>query len=246
MDFKIIIYLINLDGSDERLETATTCLSHQGIDFRRISAFDGRKIDPVGYPEYDEVKALSYMGRKLAGGEIGCYFSHVNCAKTFLESDADYAVILEDDMIPTENLMSKIEQMLEKLRDQTWFLINIGALKRKIFTPLFNIENHQISKAHYFPMTTTGVIWNRSGAQAFLENAYPIYAPVDNFFRHWLTSNNMGLSVYPPLVWASDAKSDIDHNTKRKYSGRASNYGVLKQKRLWQDKLIATKNKLLG
>ena len=57
MDFKIIIYLINLDGSDERLKTATTCLSHQGIDFRRISAFDGRKIDPVGYPEYDEVKA---------------------------------------------------------------------------------------------------------------------------------------------------------------------------------------------
>lgn len=245
MSSKIVFYLINLDGSNERLLSATTYLRSQNIEFERIAAYDGRKVEPTSHTEYNELRALNYMGRKLSGGEIGCYFSHINCVKTFLNSGADYAVILEDDMIPTEHLSVKINKILEKLENTNWYLINIGALKRKIFTPLFSVNNHEISKAHYFPMTTTGIIWNRKGAQAFLEHAYPIYAPIDNFFRHWLTSNNMGLSIFPPLVWASEVQSDIDLSSKRKYSDRTANYGFLKQKRLWHDKIVATKHKLL-
>lgn len=243
---KYVTYLINLDGSDERLQAATSALNEQNIYFERISAYDARKVEPTSIAEYDEQKALSYMGRKLKGGELGCYFSHINCVKAFLQTDADYAIVLEDDMTPTENLKQKIDELLHKLDNQSWYLINIGALKRKIYSPLFNIDTHEISQAHYFPMTTTGIIWNRAGAKAFLENCYPIYAPVDNFFRHWLTRNNQGLSVFPPLVQARDVASDIDQGLQRKHGGRATNYGYLKQKRLWQDKLIAIYHKLGG
>lgn len=242
----IIFYLINLDGSDERLATATKALKEQNIDFIRISAVDGRKTDPISFVEYDEQKALSYMGRKLTGGELGCYFSHLKCAKEFISSKADFAVVLEDDMKPSDELVQKITNLISGLSNKPWYLINIGANKRKIFTPLFDINQHQVSRAHYFPMTTTGIIWSKKGAQAFIKEAIPIYAPVDNFFRNWLTKSNLGISVYPPLVVARDVASDIDGNKTRKNHNRAKNYGFLKQKRLWIDKMIAIKHKLFG
>lgn len=240
---KILFYVINLDGSDERLASITQSLGEQGIDFVRISAFDGRKAEPTSFSEYDEQQALAYMGRTLTGGELGCYFSHLNCAKEFLKSDADFVVVLEDDMNPSQDLARKINDLINRLKDKNWHLINIGANKRKIFTPLFTIDEHEVSHAHYFPMTTTGVVWNRAGAKAFVEQGLPIYAPVDNFFRDWLTKTNLGIGVFPPLVVARDVASDIDNGTKRKQNNRASNYGFLKQKRLWQDKILATKNK---
>lgn len=243
---KILFYVINLDGSDERLNTITQSLKNQGIDFIRISAFDGRKVEPTSLTEYDESKALAYMGKKLTGGEIGCYLSHVSCAKAFLESDADFAVVLEDDVKPVANFNYIIYELISKIANQHWHLINIGATKRKIFSPLFDIDNHQVAKAHYFPISTMGLVWNRQGAEIFVKTGLPIYAPVDNFFRDWLTKTNLGLSVYPPLVVARDVVSDIDTGAKRKQNNRAKNYTFIKQKRLWQDKLIALKHKFLG
>lgn len=243
---KILFYVINLDGSDERLASVTQSLGEQGIDFVRISAFDGRKAEPTSFSEYDEPKALAYMGRTLTGGELGCYFSHLNCAKEFLKSDADFVVVLEDDMEPSQDLARKINRLLDGLKDKEWLLLNIGATKRKIFTPLFKIDEHEVIHAHYFPMTATGLIWNRAGAKAFLDTYLPIYAPVDNFFRDWLTKTNAGYAVFPPLVKASGVTSDIDGNSKRQYTNRTKNYGYLKLKRHWKNKFIGFKHKHFG
>lgn len=183
MQKKILYYVINLDGSDERLANVTQSLDEQAIDFVRISAFDGRKAKPTSFSEYNEQKALNYMGRTLTGGELGCYFSHLNCVKEFLKTDAQFLVVLEDDMKPSQDLTRKVSALLDGLKDKDWHLINIGANKRKIFTPIFNIDEYEVSHAHYFPMTTTGIVWNRMGAKAFVEQGLPIYAPVDNFLE---------------------------------------------------------------
>lgn len=246
MSVNIIFYVINLDGSDERFNTISKALSKQQVKFIRIPAFDGRKADPINFSEYDESKTLAYMGRKLSGGEIGCYFSHIKCAKTFLDSDADYAVVLEDDVEPTENLLANIKQLILGLENQSWYLINIGANERKIFTPLFYIDEHLVSKAHYYPMTTRGIVWNKVGAQAFIDQSLLIYAPIDNFFRDWLTKLNLGIAVYPPLVSSRNIASEIDGGVKRKQRGRTLSYGWLKQKRLWKNKFIALKHKLFN
>ena len=62
---KLITYLINLDGSDERLSSARVQLEQQGITFTRVSAFDGRGLNLAEVSDYDEAHALRYMGRKL-------------------------------------------------------------------------------------------------------------------------------------------------------------------------------------
>lgn len=245
---KVAYFLINLDDNTERLKTAAKQLNEQHIIFHRISAFDGRKLQPSDHPLYNRDKCLHYMGRELVGGEIGCYMSHLKCAEEFLESDADYAVVLEDDFKISNELHQKVIATIDWLERhrEPWLLINIGNEKLKISTPLTDIsiksDTHELHRAHYFPMTTTGLLWNRAGASQFTHLATEIFAPVDNNFRHWLTRENSGLAFKPPLVCAIGAQSVIDaplQNSKRKKQGRTPFYGLTKQRRLWQDKFIA-------
>lgn len=241
----LVTYLINLDGSNDRLESARQQLNHANMSFIRVPAFDGRNLDSKSIPEYDENKALAHMGRTLKGGELGCYFSHLDCARRFLATEADYAVVLEDDLQITANALDIIKEVLTwlELQQSDWYLLHLAAERQKIMTPLHEVLGYKLVHAHYFPVRTTGLVWSRQGAQTFVEQHNRIYAPVDNYFRFWLTRNNKGLSLVPPLVVANGAESLIDGINLRKSTGRSRWHGFIKQKRLWGDKLIAYTHK---
>ena len=95
---KVVTYLINLDGSDQRLASATAQLNQAGWDFSRFSAYDGRGKALSEFENYDDLAAQKILGRSLMNSELGCYLSHYGCAEKFLETDADYLVVLEDDI----------------------------------------------------------------------------------------------------------------------------------------------------
>jgi glycosyl transferase family 25 len=248
----IKFYIINLEDNKDRFISASSQLDQINIQFERIQAYDGRKLAINDFPLYNSKKAKSYMGRDLVGGEIGCYMSHLKCAKTFIDSSADYAVILEDDFKLNSNLeiiIPKIIHWLENYYTASWSLINIGNEKIKFHTPINKFTSTDSAKtlcnAFYFPMTTTGLIWNRDGAQEFIHQSKEIFAPVDNFFRYWLTRTGEGLAFDNPLVTTINASSTIDGNfseKKRKSQNRTFLYGLIKQKRLLTDKIIASTN----
>jgi len=101
------VFLINLDDSPARLAAAQgNCTAH-GVEFTRVSGYNGRKLDPMSVPEYDSTAALKYMGRDLNGGEIGCYFSHIRA----LETGAPYGLVLEDDMLPNEHAFALTQSL---------------------------------------------------------------------------------------------------------------------------------------
>lgn len=243
----IPVYLINLDGSDARLHSASEQLAAQGISFERVPAVDGRKMDIDALPFYDKPRALAYMGRPLVPGEIGCYLSHLECARRFLATGAPYGLVLEDDMKLGPDVMDTVRPMLEWLEANAldWDILHLSAERQKIYTPLMNAGAHRLVRAHYFPMVTTGLIWTRKGAESFVTEHTKIWAPVDNTFRNWQTAVNRGLSVVPPLVSTIGAESEIDGGAKkRKNDGRLRTYGLRKQRRNLLDKLRAFTHKL--
>ncbi len=241
------VYVINLDGSNDRLEAITGRLAAYGVTFKRVSAFDGRKLDLSTVADYDENRAERYMGRSLVGGEIGCYRSHLDAATRFLASDARYLLILEDDALPLCNPVALLEKALPDLQriDPDWRLINIGNNKLKIATPLasYTVNDHtcELVAAHYFPMTTSAIVWSREGARLFVEGHRKMFAPVDNYFRYWLTRSGHGYSFWPAPVTTTDAASQIlaSSGQQRKTNKRKWFYGITKQRRLMEDKLIA-------
>lgn len=204
--------LINLEGSDTRLAEASDLLCAAGISFNRFPAFDGRGKDPTDYPEYNERKAIHFYSRPMTGGEIGCYMSHLLCAKALLDSTYDYAVVLEDDMTIGAGAARILESLPQILDNSVpdWEIVNIGKPAHKLTSKLACFAHTEIQCAHYFPVTTTGLIWSRKGAQAFWNTRQEIYAPVDHFFRRFFTARGTGYAVNPPLVTPSGADSVID------------------------------------
>lgn len=247
---KLPIYLINLDGSNDRLASARAQLDAAGVAFERVPAFDGRGRAIEDFPDVDPAAAMAYMGRPLRGGEIGCYLSHLACVERFLASEQDHCVVLEDDLQLRPGAFPLIEQMIAGLlrRSTRWDVVNIGADRLKYASPLFALDasgaQAHVLRGHYFPMTTTGLVWTRQGAERFVKNCRPIFAPVDNFLREWQCVDDRGLAVSPPLVTTTGASSDIDGGAKaRKSEGRSIFYGWRKQKRVLRNKLRALRHK---
>ncbi|MCV2882984.1 glycosyltransferase family 25 protein [Actibacterium sp. XHP0104] len=240
-------YLINLDSSTERLNVATAQLDQAGIPFERISAFDGRQLDPLTRPEYDEARACSWFGRKLSGGELGCYFSHVDVARRFLESDARYGLALEDDLTCAPNARAVLDEVMSDLTAGIapgWHMVNLGRPVKRFFSPIkaLNADDAQLCRAHYFPDTTTAILWSRAGAEAFLKAAYPIFMPVDHFLRYWGVQTNAGVGLTQVPFTPSGAESDINTAKKPKDVRRARFYQLRKQRRLYVNKLAAKRH----
>jgi len=245
---KAITYLINLDGSDERLKNASEILASQNIDFIRFPAVDGRGKALTEFKDYNDKKAKQVMGRSLLSGEIGCYLSHVGCVERFLASDADYLIVLEDDMQLHNNYKNTIDKILNYL-DQNkrinWNLINIGPKKKKIFTEVASFNSHTLLHAYYFPIRTIGLIWSRQGAQEFLEQGREIFMPIDNYLQYWLSRNSKGLSIWKPLVRPSGFESVIDKNRSKKKKSSLS-LSMKKQIRSWKIRFLAIINMILN
>ena len=251
MTMKLIVYLINLDGSDERLRSASSQLRQFGIEYERIPAVDGRGKSPNDFQEVDVDRAWQYLGRPLSGGEVGCYLSHVECAKRFLASDADVCLVLEDDIQLHLSLFLEVLRQAVQVLPQGWDVINFGNQKNKIYSNLqhFQLDGTSVHlvKAHYFPMTTTGLCWSRSGAEAFIRDAFPVFASVDRFLRHWQTRRARGYCFMPPLVSTTGVVSDISRPAKTARLSLCEKciYGLKKQLNMILDKAIAYQKKFL-
>lgn len=244
---KLGVYLINLDSSTDRLAQASAELKKHNIEFERISAVDGRKLDVQTYESYNSQQANTLMGRDLLGAEIGCYLSHKRCVAEFLASDFDFIIVVEDDLEVISDLVATVEKTVQWLEENQkgWYLINIGSTKRKLSKKLQQIDHHDLLKAYYFPVLTLGLVWSREGAQAFQNDLVQINAPIDVALQSWLTSLSKGYSIYSPLVQPNGAESDID---AVKVNSTATRQRVGKrwprQKRMWGNKLKALKNKI--
>ena len=248
---KVVTYLINLDGSHERLECAKQQLNDIDWIFEKFSAFDGRGKALSSFENYDDQQAKKIMGRSLLSSEIGCYLSHYNCALKFLESDADYLIVLEDDIQLSADFKTVTSQVLDFLHNDSnldWYLVNIAAKKKKVSRDITAIGNHMLWNAYYFPILGLGLIWSRKGAEEFIEKGKIITMPVDVFFQNWLSRNGKGLGVSPALVTPTAIESDIwseataQNIKRRELENRDWSYSIKKKKRILQNKSAAIKN----
>lgn len=250
---KVVTYLINLDGSHERLKCATQQLESVNWSFERFSAVDGRGKALTEFVNYDDQGAQQILGRSLMNSELGCYLSHYTCAEKFLNTEADYLVVLEDDMQIDPDFKAKLGDLLEYLdhhKELDWYLINIAAKKKKLSKDITQIEDMSLWYAFYFPIRGLGLIWSRRGAEAFIEAGRTMTMPVDIFFQTWLSKNGKGLGVWPALVRPAGLDSDIlgtvasQGISRKEKEKRSFSYGLKKQKRMWRDKIFAIFNKI--
>ncbi len=256
---QILSYLINLESSRDRFEAMASRLKSIDLEFQHVSAFDGRGLDLEilrDLPDVDNDACLKFMGRSLLGAEYGCYKSHLDCARRIVESGAPQALVFEDDVEVSPNFPDSVQGALSLLSANNfdWDLVHLGAIHHPRYATDVGIidESRRIlAHAHYFPITTSALLWSRQGALRFMNEYSTVKMPVDNQIREYLIRSNRGFMVWPPLARQVDVTcSTIDPSGIRESTflglrnpDRVWNFGYLQRGRFFINKLIAKRHR---
>jgi len=165
-------YIINLQRNKERLDNITKLYKNSDLyqpDFIRIEAVDGNKIDTKLYVTdeiYNGIVEIDKTGirknsKQLTKGMIGCYLSHLEIYNQFINSNKQYAFVLEDDASFNNDIYNiGIKNVLKDVPND-WDIILLG-----------RIGFNEINKDTYVQMSefwgTWGYIINQKGAQTMI------------------------------------------------------------------------------
>ncbi len=236
---KLATYLINLDRSQDRLAYSKLEFERYGMDFTRIQAVDGRELDIADFPQSTR-NGWAYH-TPLTINEVACYKSHLKALRSFLDSDATHAMVLEDDFAFVEDPMPCLQKLIA-LED--WDIVKLYNWKKrsmkKYFTSFMTDQRRPYSL--YFNASTaicnTGQIFSRSGAKKFLDKKNHFYRPVDVELKHYWEQKLRIKSLFPPIITEhkeTQPLSTIGHQRSEKslpaFAWRMKyfvHYGVLK------------------
>ncbi|WP_138469458.1 glycosyltransferase family 25 protein [Poseidonocella sp. HB161398] len=216
MHAQLHVQVINLEGSRDRLAAASAHLEAAGLEFERCPAFDGRGKAPRELPGYYPPLDTLWNGTRLSGGEVGCYLSHLDAARRFLESGKSYGLVFEDDMHLTPAFPAVLEALLSELdagRLPGWRLINLGATVKPNFRrskwPLATEDGIELCDCFDFPLFMHGLLWSREGAERFLRRGSLILGTVDNWTRTDCAIHGHGYCLSVPIVLQQSTAGSI-------------------------------------
>lgn len=90
-------FVINLDRRADRMNAVDLQMRRLGLQYERFSAIDGLNDQEQVAPA-NTLRFTVTQKKSPVRGELACAMSHIKVWQTFLDSDHEYALILEDDI----------------------------------------------------------------------------------------------------------------------------------------------------
>ncbi len=201
-------YIINLPKSKERLTWTINNLTKLGFDFEVIEAVNGRLLT-LPHADYDERAYRLRHGKRTNLAELGCYFSHIKALKTFLQSEQDHAMILEDDVTLFNNLPAIIEQTM--LVSHKWDILRLVGFHSGIPVKFNQLTERCHLCCNLGRQTGAGIyIINRKAAQNMVKYLLPMRVPYDHAFdREWCFDSRTMFVTPSPTSQYGDFESTI-------------------------------------
>ena len=210
------IYFINLDKSKDRLDLMLKYGKDLNLKLKRFPAVYGKDLNKDKLIE----QGILDKNNKLNKGEIGCFLSHVNIWKEAIKKNYEHILILEDDIVFTDNFKNNFIKYYNQVPND-WEIIHLGGsrikgklIKKNIIKPVF-AENPDWR----YNMGTYAMLLNKKGIQKLLNIVLPINNPIDLE----IAINNKKLNIYyfePKLIIPNnDFYSEISliKNNKKQY-----------------------------
>ncbi len=126
---RLASYLINLPRSVERRAQMEARLAALGLEYRVFPGVDGRADWARLAPTLDAEAFRRNVGRDALPGDVGCYHAHLDVWRDFLGSDADVALVMEDDVVFHPEFGAALEAALAAW-DQ-WDLLKLNRIRAK-------------------------------------------------------------------------------------------------------------------
>ncbi len=196
------IFVINLAHSKERRVHMREMLGDIGLQYEFVDAIDGNEITTEELNRvYNRQITLRYWGRGMSLGEIGCYMSHVKAARIICERSLSEALVLEDDVYISPDIVPFLEHR-DKLPDD-WKIVHLSRSLpkpdakvimwyRKTWRPY---KDYTVGLPHGLVTGVQAYLIRRSLAEEWVRLAYPIIVNTDNR----LFNTTYSLSAYYSL-----------------------------------------------
>jgi len=192
-------YVISLNSSNELLEK----ISNYGLDPILIEGVNGKLLDNETIKKNTNI-TYAYVGPKSA---IGCAMSHIKTWKEFLKTDAEYAIILEDDVVFVDDFKTKLDTICE-FAPKDYDILYLGCFgcdgPINIFTyasstiGLINLNSYKLNEYINKPVVafaTHSYIVSRKGAKKLLHYIEGNISNHIDFQINTLITNNK-INVY--------------------------------------------------
>jgi glycosyl transferase family 25 len=212
-----LIYVINLDRDTERMASTHDNLTRLGLGYKRLPAVMGKDVSD--WENLIDMPAYVWRNRLDVprAGEVGCYLSHLKAMKTFLQTNAPWCVILEDDVEVLPACAEVLRSLAEK---DDWDLVKLFNFHSGI-----PMKKRKLASGHHLVVhltrTTSSAAYvvNRHAAETLLKSMFPIVEQVDHALdRPWETGlRTRGIRPMPVVLAAvAHTTSTIGYQDKGK------------------------------
>lgn len=232
-------YYINLERSVDRREATEKMAADFGIKLQRIDAIAGQDLDIPSLVAYDRKRRLSEYAAELSNNEHACIMSHLKALQTFVDSGAEYGVIMEDDLQLHPQFNEGIAWLTQKTSG--WEALKLWTGDGKIY-PLYRKEDDspwEIVFPKKLPWGAMGNIYTRKGAQRILEGFQRYWLGYDAQWA-WVTlieKNIPCCGISPSLVVTYDPKNEKSTIDAEKNS-RVAAYAKQRKEQTWKQYLF--------
>jgi len=215
------VFLINLDRAADRLAFVKPNIDQLGLPVERISAVDGKLLSEKELRKVcDYKKYRSYFKMSPERGTIGCSLSHEKALREFLESEYEFALIFEDDVVfnPHE-LKECVDKAIEK--KNLWDILSFEMIHDGLSLKVANLyEDKQISLYLASVKHSGCYLINRGAAKRLLEKFFPIIMPFDHYFTASWEFDIKFAGVEPRIVKQGFGNSQIKSEPSKKSNDR--------------------------
>jgi glycosyl transferase family 25 len=120
------IWIISLPSAGERRRVVVEGFEQLNIPFELVDGVDGNALSSEEWGRYSRRRSLLETGRPLARGELGCALSHLGLYERMQRESIPRAVIVEDDVVPTADLVPVLRELDRVPGD--WDVVTLHAL----------------------------------------------------------------------------------------------------------------------
>ncbi|MBS9720135.1 glycosyltransferase family 25 protein [Tianweitania sp. BSSL-BM11] len=167
----MLIFLINLDRSPDRLAFMTAQLDALGLQAERLAAVEGNAID-----------LAPFAASGLRPGEVGCFLSHREAWRSLVSSGDAVALVLEDDVRLSEHLPGFLKEAASHCRGDD--ILKLDTSGRSIEVEAASgvvAETVRLARLCSEHTGTAGYIISAEAAATLLARSVTFSEPVDLF-----------------------------------------------------------------
>lgn len=195
-----IIHVVSVATAQKRREYIRTHFSSLQVEFEFFDAITPSNVNDVVLKN-----SLFFVKDKLTVTEQACFLSHYVLWQKLANSQHDYMIICEDDVILSSHIHKLLDELPKIMQSYEVSILKFETVKRQILLSDDYIENthfklYQLMSEH---TGTGGYVISRSMASFFMDllKNNPIDKPIDNYiFDENLLKNKNIYQTVPAFV----------------------------------------------